>query len=140
MTPREAASVALGAEAVLTYERVKSFYTRFGGALESAFAAAVSGRLGARGEPDVVTRLGGWEFCAAANTKNSAGEAAQRARVGPGRIVQVSGDPRPGRISGRAFLELHGVRDAARVAGECELAALRAAAGVAPGAQLSLAP
>lgn len=115
----------LGLDAVRDYETVKTFYTRFGHGLETAFALAVGGRRGGTGEADVITRLGGFEFCAAANTKNSAGEAAQRAKVGAGRIVQVSGALRAGRISGADFLRLHGVERADRVAGECELAAMR---------------
>jgi len=127
VTSREAALVAFGPEAVLAYERVKTFYTRYGHALEQTFADRVGGRVGGRGEPDVITRLGEWEFCAAADTKNSAGDAAQLAKVGPGHVVQVSGRPRPGRISGAVFLSLHGVKEPARVAGECEVAALHRA-------------
>ena len=112
-----------GEEAVRSYELVKRFFTRYGHGLERTFAAAVGGRVGGRGEPDVITRLGEWEFCSTANTKNSAGEAAQRERVGPGRIVQVTGTLRPGRISGIQFLELHGVKDPERRASECQVAA-----------------
>ena len=138
MTPREAAIAAFGLEAVRSYEQVKAFYTRFGHALERTFAQAVAGRVGGRGEPDLITRLGAWEMCAAANTKNAAGEAAQRALVGPGHIVQVSGKPRPGRITGEAFLALHGVPRPDRVAGECEVAALQEAKQEAM--QLTLTP
>jgi hypothetical protein len=127
VTPREAALVAFGPDAVLAYERVKTFYTRYGHALERTFADRVDGRVGGRGEPDVVTRLGAWEFCAAANTKNSAGDAAQLAKVEPGHVVQVSGTPRRGRISGAVFLALHGIKEPARAAGECEVAALQRA-------------
>lgn len=139
MTPREAALLALGLGDVEAYERVKTFYTRLGLAFEESFASRVSGRLGGPGEPDVVTRLGGWEFCAAANTKNSAGERAQLARVGPGRIVQVSGRLGRGHISAVEFLRLHGIREPERIAGECEAAAVRAAQRLAErGGQLPL--
>lgn len=119
--------VTLGPDAVKHYEAVKTFYTRFGHALETAFADAVGGIVGRPGEADVITRLGEFEFCAAANTKNAAGERAQLDKVGPGRIVQVSGVPRPGRISGVDFLRLHGVAQPERIAGECEVVAMRAA-------------
>ncbi len=125
MTSREAAILAYGLPAVQAYENVKAFYTRYGSALEQAFADRVGGRQGKRGEADVVTPLGGFEFCAAANTKNSAGEAAQRARGYV--IVQVSGKPTKGRISGVEFLRMHRVIDAERVAGECQIAAIRLA-------------
>jgi len=124
MTSREAALVAFGPEAIRHYEEVKAFYTRLGSAFERSFAAAVGGRVGHRGEADVITRLGEFEFCAAANTKNASGNAAQLARVGAGRVVQVTGAPARGRISGIDFLRMHGVRNAERVAGECEVAAL----------------
>lgn len=136
MTPREAAIVALGHEAVGAYEEVKTFYTRFGLELERGYAAAVGGRVGRRGEADVVTRLGDFELCAAANTKNAAGDRAQREKVGPCRVVQLSGTPRRGRISGLDFLELHGIRHAARVAGELEVAAMERARQEALGAAL----
>jgi hypothetical protein len=125
VTSREAALVACGEEAVRAYELVKTFYTRFGLALERTFADAVEGRRGRRGEPDVVTRLGGFEFCASASSKNSAGRAAERARGAV--VVQVSGPLRPGVISGVDFLRRHGVKDAPRVAGQCEVAALNLA-------------
>jgi len=124
VTSREAATIACGLDAVRAYELVKTFYTRYGNAVERAFAEAVGGRVGGRGEPDVSTRLGEFEFCASANSKNAAGEAAQRARVGVGRIVQVSGPVRPGRISAVEFLRLHGVPEPDRVAGDCQVRAL----------------
>ena len=127
MTSREAAIVACGIDAVRSYERVKTFYTRLGSAFERAFAEAVAGRVGARGEADVVTRLGEFEFCSASNTKNSAGERAQIARVGAGRVVQVTGVPKVGRITGGEFLRLHGVREHERVAGECQVRAIELA-------------
>jgi hypothetical protein len=122
VTSREAALMAWGIDAVRDYERVKRFYTRYGNALERTYAAAVDGRVGAIGEPDVITRLGDFEFCAEANTKNSAGDAAQRARGNV--IVQVAGKLRPGRISGEEFLRRHGIAKPDRAAGECEVAAL----------------
>lgn len=125
MTSREAATLAWGLDAVLAYERVKRFYTRYGNALERTFAQAVGGRVGGIGDPDVITDLGSFEFCAEANTKNSAGDAAQRARGCT--IVQVSGRLRPGRISGPEFLRLHGIKNPDRVAGDCEIAALNEA-------------
>lgn len=127
MTPRDAAIEVFGPAAVANYEAVKSFYTKLGRAYEQAFAHRVGGRLGRNGEADVVTRLGAWEFCAAANTKNSAGEAAQLARVGNGRIVQVSGVMRPGHISAVEFLRAHGIADPYSAAHECELAAVNIA-------------
>ena len=139
MTPREAALLALGLADVEAYERVKTFYTRLGLAFEESFARRVGGRLGGRGEPDVITRLGGWEFCAAATTKNSAGERAQLARVGPGRIVQVSGRLGRGHISAVEFLRIHGIREPERAAGECQAAAVGAARRLAEqGGQLPL--
>jgi hypothetical protein len=127
MTSRDLAVIAMGADSVLAYERVKAFYTRLGVALERSYAERVGGRLGRRGEADVITRLGEWEFCAAANTKNAAGEAAQRAKVGPQRIVQVTGTPTRGRITGVEFLRQHGVPRPDRAAGECEALALERA-------------
>lgn len=127
MTSREAALVALGEEDVAAYERVKSFYTKNGTALQQMYAKAVGGRVGGRGEANIVSRLGDFEFCSSENTTNAAGTAAQIAKVGAGRIVQATGRLRKGRISGVTFLELHGVRDPDRVAGECEVAALNLA-------------
>jgi len=128
MNPRQAAVEAFGVEAVRNYEAVKSFYTKLGRAYEQAFAHRVGGRLGRKaGEADVITRLGAWEFCAAANTKNAAGEAAQLARVGNGRIVQVTGPLRPGHISAVEFLRAHGIADPYSAAHECELAAVNIA-------------
>jgi len=127
VSSREAALAVFGPEMVDAYERVKRFYTRYGRALERVFAGAVGGRVGRRGEPDVVTPLGGFEFCASSNTKNAAGNAAQVARVGVGRVVQVSGRPARGRITGVAFLALHGVDEPELVAGELELLALELA-------------
>jgi len=114
--------MAWGIDAVRNYERVKRFYTRYGNALERTYAAAVDGRVGGIGDPDVITRLGSFEFCAEANTKNSAGDAAQRARGNV--IVQVAGRTRNGRISGEEFLRRHGIPKPDRIAGECEVAAL----------------
>ncbi len=131
MTPREAAVAAYGESAVHAYELVKGFYTRYGYALEVEFAAVVGGRLGrrgapgTRGEPDVVTALGAFEFCAQANSKNAAGRASDT-RVDVVR-VQASGSPKFGRISGVEFLELHGVAGAAGVARRCEEGALERA-------------
>lgn len=127
MTSREAAILALGVDAVRDYERVKTFYTRYGHALELTYAEAVGGRIGDPGEPDVITPLGGFEFCAQASTKNAAGDAAQRGKVPAGHVVQVSGSPRPGRITGTDFLKLHGVRKPDRIANECEIRALEIA-------------
>lgn len=131
MTSREAAIVAFGPEAIRNYERVKAFYTCYGSALERTFAAAVGGRVGGRGEADVITPLGDWEFCAAANTKNAAGNAAQLAKVGPSRIVQVTGKLSKGRISGEQFLSLHKVTNPERVASECTIEALHQAKSIA---------
>src|SRR4029077_18706313 len=128
LTSHEAAVLALGADAVRTYEQVKRFYTRYGSALERSFAAAVGGRVGGPGEADVITRLGEWEFCAAANTKNAAGEAAQRAKVGVGKLVQATGIPRPGRISGVTFLSWHGVLNPEHVSHEAAMTAMHEAA------------
>lgn len=122
MTSREAALVACGEDAVHGYEFVKTFYTRYGNALERTFAEAVGGRVGAPGEPDVITPLGDFEFCAQATTKNAAGDAAQRASGAI--VVQVTGSPRSGRISAVEFLRRHGIKDADRVAGQCEVRAL----------------
>lgn len=66
MNPRAAAVEAYGVEAVEAYELVKRFYTRLGRAIERAYAERVGGRVGGPGEADVITRLGSWEFCAAA--------------------------------------------------------------------------
>lgn len=121
MTSREAAQFVFGLEAVENYERVKSFYTHYGTALERVFAERVDGRRGPQGGADVITPLGEFEFCSQGNTKNAAGEAAQRAS---GRtVVQVAGKPRTGRISAVDFLRQHGVKNAERVAGECEVLA-----------------
>jgi hypothetical protein len=127
MTSREAAMIAFGQEAVETAERVRAFQTRWGLALEAEYAAAVGGRRGGRGEADVVSRLGEWAFASQATTKNAAGNRADLAQVGPGRLVQVSGKPRRGWISGIEYLRVHGIRDPERVAGECETRALRQA-------------
>lgn len=127
MTSREAAILALGIDAVRAFEDVKSFYTRYGNALQHAYADAVGGRVGGKGEPDVVTSLGGFEFCSQESTKNAAGDAAQRDKVEPGHVVQVSGRLRRGRISGSDFLKLHGVDRPDRAASECEIRALLAA-------------
>lgn len=132
MTPRQAAIEACGADAVAAYERVKTFYTRFGHALERAFADRVAGTVGGRGAADVTTRLGAFEFCAAANTKNSAGEAAQLAKVGAAHVVQVSGVPRPGRITGPEFLRLHGVANPELEAAACAARALELALELTP--------
>jgi len=75
----------------------------------------------------VITWLGGWEFCAAENTKNADGDAAQLAKVGRGQIVQVTGKLRPGRISGEDFLRQHGIPNPSRVIGELQIAALELA-------------
>lgn len=125
MTSREAALSVFGEAPVRDYERVKRFYTRFGHALERTYAQAAGGRVGERGQLDVITRLGGFEFCAGPNSKNSVGDAAQRARGVL--VVQVSGPLRPGRISGVEFLRLHQVKDPERVAGECDVAAMNEA-------------
>ena len=125
MTSREAAIAAFRLEAVEHAELIRRFQTLWGTALERAFAEAVGGRVGGPGNADVITERGEFEFCSQANTKNAAGEAAQRAS---GRtIVQVTGTPRRERISGEAFLELHGVKGPKVVAEACAaLAAYRA--------------
>lgn len=79
MTSREAAIAAFGLEAVEHAELIRRFQTLWGLALEVAFAEAVGGRVGGPGEADVSTERGQFEFCSQANTKNAAGEAAQRA-------------------------------------------------------------
>lgn len=128
LTPRQAAAATYGEPAVKAYELIKGFYTRYGHALEHAFAQAVGGRLGKRGkagergEPDVITTLGAFEFCAQANSKNSAGRTSDR-REDVVR-VQVSGNPKFGRISGVDFLLMHGITEPDDVAYQCELAAL----------------
>ena len=130
VSARGAALAVLGLEAVAQYDRVVTFQTKFGHALERAYADAVGGRVGRPGEPDVLTRHGGFEFCTGANTKNSAGAAAQLAKVGAGRIVQVLGLPRAGRMSGAEFLRLHGVHDPAGTAAQLALDAAAIAAGL----------
>jgi hypothetical protein len=136
VTPREAAVLALGAEAVESYEAVKRFYSRLGMECQTTYATAVGGRVGRILEADVITRIGDFEFCMQANTKNSAGEAAQRWKAGPGRTVQVSGTPRRGRMSGVEFLAMHGVLNPELVADEC--IATAAARARQPAIQLSL--
>ena len=128
MSSRDAAIRAVGQESVEAYERVKAFYTRWGLALEAEYAAAVGGRLGGRGEADVVTQLGEWAFASQANTKNAAGNRADLAQVGPGRLVQVYGKPRRGWISGIEFLALHGIRRPELVQAEIQVRAERLAA------------
>lgn len=130
MTSREAAIITLGIEDVEAYERVKRFYTRFGLEIEKVYAEAVGGtrpRQGAGG-PDVITRLGEWEFCASERSKNSAGAKAQAARVPEGHVVQATGPVRKGSIAGEEFLHLHGVSDWHRQAGELLLRAMENAA------------
>lgn len=124
LTSREAAEIACGADAVHNYGRVKTFYTRFGHALEVTFARAVGGRLGGPGEPDVITSLGAWAFATQGNTKNSAGSSADLASVEEGFAVQVIGTPKPGWVSGLEFLARHGIPDPRAVAAECEARAL----------------
>ena len=92
MTSREAAAIAYGESAVRTYELVKRFYSRYGLALERTFASAVGGRLGERGragergEPDVVTELGGFEFLRAGEHKERSGSGVRRP---PGRGLRA---------------------------------------------------
>lgn len=136
LTSREAAEAACGLQAVENYIRVKRFYTRYGHALEVAFARAVGGSLGGPGEPDVTTRLGEWAFCTQGNTKNAHGSAADLRSVNEGFAVQVMGRPNPGWISGIEFLARHGVRDPEGVARRCQAEALREAREA--GEQLSL--
>ena len=122
---RDAAALAFGEDALHAYEQVKRFYTLLGRALEREFAYTVGGRAGAVGEADVITDLGEWEFCASGNTKNSAGNRAQLARVPAGHVVQVFGTPRRGRISCEEFLKLHGIPNPRFRASECRIAAMR---------------
>jgi hypothetical protein len=128
VTSRQAAVAVYGEHAVAMYETVKRFYTRYGVALERTYADAVGGRLGrkggggVKGEPDVITPLGRFEFCAQANTKNAAGVARDTA---DGVIcVQVSERPRNGRISGEDFLRMHNIDNPDSVAVQCQFDAM----------------
>ena len=137
MTSREAAEKVCGLSAVEAYGFVKRFYTRFGHALEWHFATAVDGRVGMRGERDVITRLGEWEFATQHNTKNDGNNKADLARVETGHAVQVLGVPNPGWISGIEFLKFHGVAEPEMVAAKCCAAAIEDAREPV---QLSLIP
>lgn len=117
---------------VRIHDTVKAFYMRLGNELARVFAEAVGGRVGAVGENDVLTRLGGFEFCSGHNTKNHAGAMMDEIR---GKRVQATGVARRGFISGEDFLVLHGIDpdtadDLRRIARE------RAAQGVTAQAQL----
>lgn len=131
MTSREAAILACGKTAVRHYEEVKSFYTKFGMAIEKVYAAEVGGVVpkSGKGGPDVVTELGGWEFCTSSRSKNSAGNRKMKATVPEGHIVQVTETPVKGRISGWEFLQKHGIKNPKRRAGELLLKAAAIAGG-----------
>jgi len=106
ITSKDLAIDSLGLFDVRTYEIVKAFYMRLGEELARLFAEAVDGTVGLPGENDVLTRLGGFEFCASHNTKNHAGALVDQIR---GRRVQATGRARPGFLSGEEFLAIHGV-------------------------------
>lgn len=133
MTSREAAALVYGERVVAHYELVKTFYTRYGLALERTYCVAVGGRLGIRGrrgvqgEPDVITPLGAFEFCASANTKNAAGN--HRDRRSGVVVVQIAERTVRGRISGEEFLRRHGIAEPERVAERCQIEAMWDAAG-----------
>lgn len=91
---------------VRIHDTVKAFYMRLGNELARVFAEAVGGRVGAAGENDVLTRLGGFEFCSGRNTKNHAGAMVDQIR---GQRVQATGTARQGFLSGEDFLALHDV-------------------------------
>lgn len=105
LTTKDLAIEALGVYDVHAYERTKIFHMKLGEELARAFAQAVSGKIGGRGEVDVVTELGCFEFCASHNTKNGAGSLVDSLR---GQRVQATGRARQGYLSGEEFLELHG--------------------------------
>lgn len=131
MTSREAAILACGRRAVENYETVKSFYTKFGVEIEKAYAAEVEGvrPIPGKGGPDVVTPLGGWEFCASERSKNAAGNRKMKEMVPEGHIVQATGKVVKGRISGEEFLRKHGIANAHRRAGELLIKAAKRAGG-----------
>jgi hypothetical protein len=115
VTSRQVALLVYSPTEVLIAERLRLFHQFLGNAFERVFADAVGGQLGGsgKGNPDVITDQGEFEFCTQRNTKNAAGAAHDRATGRP--IVQILEEPLAGRMSAVDFLELHDIADAKRV-------------------------
>jgi hypothetical protein len=134
ITTKAIAIRVLGIYDVHAYERIKAFHMRLGKELERAFAEAVGGRVGGKGEVDVTTSKGNFEFCSSHNTKNASGSLVDSLR---GQRVQATGAARPGYLSGEQFLELHD-RDPSEADALRELATIRALASMSDQMRLPL--